>query len=251
MRLLAIDTSSNLLSIALFNDQNVIAFENSLSQMQHGVLLLPKIKELLSNNQFTAKDIDGIIIGMGPGSYTGLRIGVTAAKMWGLSQKIPVYPVSSLAVMASRVVDGSTTKKQAIVPIVDARRDSCYTAIYQGDTSGNLQALVTDTHTDWQTWLKQNETLLNQFDEVVFVGHQIATFESFVKNTLSDLSYRWVDEEAALPCMERSVHLMTEPMADIHLLSPNYAQVTLAEREWLEKKEQVEDNETLVDTTIN
>ena len=70
MRLLAIDTSSNLLSLALFNNQNIIAFENNQSQMQHGVLLLPKIKELLASNQVTAKEVDGIIIGMGPGSYT-------------------------------------------------------------------------------------------------------------------------------------------------------------------------------------
>lgn len=249
MRLLAIDTSSNLLSLALFNNQDIIAFENNQSKMQHGVLLLPKIKELLSSNQVTAKEIDGIIIGMGPGSYTGLRIGVTAAKMWAVSQNIPVYPVSSLAVMALSVEPSD--KKIAIVPIVDARRESCYTAIYQIDMTGNLNTILEDSHSDWRLWLENNASILSQYDEIVFVGHQIANFELLVKEVLPDLNYRWVDDVSALPRMERSVRLIKEPIADVDLLSPNYAQLTLAEREWLEKKEQVDGYDTLVDTTIN
>lgn len=249
MRLLAIDTSSNLLSLALFNNQDIIAFENNQSQMQHGVLLLPKIKELLASNQVSAKEVDGIIIGMGPGSYTGLRIGVTAAKMWAVSQNIPVYPVSSLAVMALSVE--SSDKKVAIVPIVDARRESCYTAIYQIDMTGNLNTILEDSHSDWRLWLENNVSILSQYDEIAFVGHQIANFEPLVKEVLPDLNYRWVDDVSALPRMERSVHLIKEPIADIDLLSPNYAQLTLAEREWLEKKEQVDGYDTLVDTTIN
>lgn len=249
MRLLAIDTSSNLLSLALFNNQDIIAFENNQSQMQHGVLLLPKIKELLASNQVSAKEVDGIIIGMGPGSYTGLRIGVTAAKMWAVSQNIPVYPVSSLAVMALSVE--SSDKKVAIVPIVDARRESCYTAIYQIDMTGNLNTILEDSHSDWRLWLENNVSILSQYDEIAFVGHQIANFELLVKEVLPDLNYRWVDDVSALPRMERSVHLIKEPIADVDLLSPNYAQLTLAEREWLEKKEQVDGYDTLVDTTIN
>lgn len=249
MRLLAIDTSSNLLSLALFNNQNIIAFENNQSQIQHGVLLLPKIKELLASNQVTAKEVDGIIIGMGPGSYTGLRIGVTAAKMWAVSQNIPVYPVSSLAVMALSVEPSD--KKVAIVPIVDARRESCYTAIYQIDMTGNLNTILEDNHSDWRLWLENNASILSQYDEIVFVGHQIANFESLVKEVLPDSNYRWVDDVSALPRMERSMGLIKEPIADIDLLSPNYAQLTLAEREWLEKKEQVDGYDTLVDTTIN
>lgn len=249
MRLLAIDTSSNLLSLALFNNQNIIAFENNQSQMQHGVLLLPKIKELLASNQVTAKEVDGIIVGMGPGSYTGLRIGVTAAKMWAVSQNIPVYPVSSLAVMALSVEPSD--KKVAIVPIVDARRESCYTAIYQIDMTGNLNTILEDSHSDWRLWLENNASILSQYDEIAFVGYQIANFELLVKEVLPDLNYGWVDDVSALPHMERSVHLIKEPIADIDLLSPNYAQLTLAEREWLEKKEQVDGYDTLVDTTIN
>ena len=249
MRLLAIDTSSNLLSLALFNNQNIIAFENNQSQMQHGVLLLPKIKELLSSNQVTAKEIDGIIIGMGPGSYTGLRIGVTAAKMWAVSQNIPVYPVSSLAVMALSV--DPSDKKVAIVPIVDARRESCYTAVYQADATEEFKTILEDSHSDWRLWLENNASILSQYDEIVFVGHQIANFEPLVKEVLPNLNYRWVDDVSALPRMERSVRLIKEPIADIDLLSPNYAQLTLAEREWLEKKEQVDGYDTLVDTTIN
>lgn len=249
MRLLAIDTSSNLLSLALFNNQNIIAFENNQSQMQHGVLLLPKIKELLASNQVTAKEVDGIIIGMGPGSYTGLRIGVTAAKMWAVSQNIPVYPVSSLAVMALSV--DPSDKKVAIVPIVDARRESCYTAIYQTDATEEFKTILEDSHSDWRLWIENNASILSQYDEIVFVGHQIENFEPLVKEVLPDLVYQWFDDVTALPRMERSVRLIKEPIADIDLLSPNYAQLTLAEREWLEKKEQVDGYDTLVDTTIN
>lgn len=249
MPLLAVDTSSDLLSVALLNKQHIATVKNNLSQSQHGVLLLPKIKELLSTENLSVNEIEGIVIGIGPGSYTGLRIGITAAKMWGVSKNIPVYPVSSLAVMAS-VVEGESDDV-VIVPIVDARRNTVYTGIYQYDKNNNLISLGPDVHSDWLSWLGENIKLLSQYQKVVFVGYHIEHLITLVKQNYNELKMEVIDSEHALPMMERAFKLIKDEVDDISLLSPNYAQLTLAEREWIEKSEQVINNEKLVDTTIN
>lgn len=127
MKILGIDTSSKFLSIALSGDKGLIAEESHLLDRSHSSLLVPKIKEMLKKNKVSISDIDGFIIGLGPGSFTGLRIGVSTAKGFGIATKKPCVGISSLDAMAL-AADGDN---KVIVPIIDAKRKKLYSAIYK------------------------------------------------------------------------------------------------------------------------
>ena len=88
--LLAIDTSTELIGIALFNGTNVLAEQTWRSKNYHTVELVPAIKEMLTKTQTKASSLTGIGVALGPGSFTGLRIGLTMANVWGWFKKIKV-----------------------------------------------------------------------------------------------------------------------------------------------------------------
>jgi tRNA threonylcarbamoyladenosine biosynthesis protein TsaB len=127
LKILGIDTSSKFLSIALSEDGNIIKEENHLLDRRHSSQLVPKIKEMLENLNFSIEDVDVFVVGLGPGSFTGLRIGVSAVKGFGLVAKKPCIGVASIDALALEAngMDGT------IVPIIDAKRGNVYSSIYE------------------------------------------------------------------------------------------------------------------------
>mgnify|MGYP001575620522 CR=1 FL=1 len=90
MKILGVDTSSKFLSIALSEDKDIIKEESHLLDRKHASELVPKIKELLKKSKVPINKVDAFIIGLGPGSFTGLRIGVSAIKGFGIASGNPV-----------------------------------------------------------------------------------------------------------------------------------------------------------------
>jgi len=99
--LLAIDTSTEWIGIALFNGTNVLAEQVWRSRNYHTVELVPAIKEMLTKTQTKASSLTGIGVALGPGSFTGLRIGLSVAKGIALGQKIPLAGIPSLEILAA------------------------------------------------------------------------------------------------------------------------------------------------------
>lgn len=126
MRILYIDTSTNYLYSALWEDNQVVESINTKLDKALSVFTLQKISELLLNHQLEPKDIDKIIVVNGPGSFTGIRVGVTIAKVYACSLKIPVTTISSLQAMALSIKKETAYK----IPIIDARRGYVYSSIY-------------------------------------------------------------------------------------------------------------------------
>ena len=125
MRYLYIDTSSSYLYSAIVEDSNLLAeikenYGQSLSEVA-----LPKIVSMFEKLKMTAKDIDKIFVVNGPGSFTGIRIGVTIAKVYAWSLKLPISTILSLEAMAV-----SSNQKKYHVPIINARRGYVFGAIY-------------------------------------------------------------------------------------------------------------------------
>ena len=125
MRYLYIDTSSSYLYSAIVEDSNLLAeikenYGQSLSEVA-----LPKIVSMFEELKMTAKDIDKIYVVNGPGSFTGIRIGVTIAKVYAWSLKLPISTILSLEAMAV-----SSNQKKYHVPIINARRGYVFGAIY-------------------------------------------------------------------------------------------------------------------------
>ena len=132
MKILAIDTSSKFLNIALGEDNFIIAEESHLLDRQHSALLVPKVKELLEKCNSNISDIDAFVIGLGPGSFTGLRIGVSSIKGFGIATKKPCVGVASIDALAMN----AAVEKATVVPVIDAKRGQVYSAIYKRKNGG-------------------------------------------------------------------------------------------------------------------
>ncbi len=129
MRILAIDTSTDFLSLAILKNEKILARFHKKAEMRHSVLLVPMIDKLLKKAKIGLKNIDCFAISIGPGSFTGLRIGVTVVKGLAYALKKPIVAVPTLDVIAWNAVKF----KGIICPVLDARKNKVYACIYKSD----------------------------------------------------------------------------------------------------------------------
>jgi tRNA threonylcarbamoyladenosine biosynthesis protein TsaB len=127
--LLAFDTSSPTVSVAVHDGADVVARLVSAETMRHGEQLTPLIDEALRQIGITARDLTAIAVGVGPGPFTGLRVGLVSARTMAYVLQIPVYGVCSLDVLAVEAVDTGTVTG-SFVAASDARRREVYLATY-------------------------------------------------------------------------------------------------------------------------
>lgn len=126
MKILCIDTSSKLCSVAILEDTrliNKIELDNGLT---HSETLMPLIKKILNDSNISLKDINLLVSDIGPGSFTGIRIGVATCKAFSDSLNIPCIGISSLEVLANNV-----KKDGLICSTINCKNDNCYFALYE------------------------------------------------------------------------------------------------------------------------
>ena len=140
-RILALDTSSDACSVALW-DQGEVLSDLRLVPRQHAQTLLPQIDELLSRAGVSLAELDAIAFGRGPGSFTGLRIAASTAQGLALAQDLPVIPVSTLEALALSAHKKYYARK--LLTLLDARMDEVYWCAWQAGPEG-LQALVPES----------------------------------------------------------------------------------------------------------
>ena len=128
MIILAVDSSSKVATVALMKNTKLLGEITLNDKKEHSVILMNIIQELLSDNNLNIDDIDGYVVSKGPGSFTGLRIGMATIKGLSFGSNKPYVSVSSLDALALSVsnFDG------IICPIMDALRNSVYTSLYKG-----------------------------------------------------------------------------------------------------------------------
>ncbi|MCH1583926.1 MAG: tRNA (adenosine(37)-N6)-threonylcarbamoyltransferase complex dimerization subunit type 1 TsaB [Flavobacteriales bacterium] len=127
--ILALETSTLSCSVALFRGEQLLgARQISEAQHVHGKELLPLIDEVLRANEITSPELQGIAVSAGPGSYTGLRIGVSTAKGIAHAHNLPLMAFDSLHVQACAAA--SEQSWTAIIAVMDARRDEVYTSSF-------------------------------------------------------------------------------------------------------------------------
>ena len=134
---LFIDTSTTNAIVALYKDISPIEIIKEENMQDISSHIMPMIDKLLKNNNVMINQINKIFVVNGPGSFTGLRIGVTIAKTMSWSLNIPVVPISSLEVLASTSFEGNY-----IIPYIDARRDYVFAGIYNKE----LDSVVNDQY---------------------------------------------------------------------------------------------------------
>jgi tRNA threonylcarbamoyladenosine biosynthesis protein TsaB len=224
MKILSIDTSNLVMGIALIEDDKTVGEVITNLKKNHSIRVMPAIHQLLEECEVKPNELDRIVVAEGPGSYTGVRIGVTIAKTLAWTLKIPLVGVSSLEVLAAngRYFDGE------ISPIFDARRGQVYTGLYS--YTEELICLEQDRITLLTDWLEQ---LKERKKKVLFLGNDLAIHKETIKYNLGDLasfgsftSYNPRPSELGLLGSNREAE-------DIHRFVPNYIRMVEAEVNWL------------------
>jgi tRNA threonylcarbamoyladenosine biosynthesis protein TsaB len=135
--LLQIETATTSCSVALAQDGVVLGFREINARNIHAEVITVYIDELVKNAGITYNAIDAVAVSCGPGSYTGLRIGVSTAKGLCFALDKPLIAVETLAAMASGAVAANTIEEGTLLcPMIDARRMEVYTAIF--DATGKV-----------------------------------------------------------------------------------------------------------------
>lgn len=217
MNYLLIDTSNQPLSVAITQDDKVLNEINTNEKTNHSVQLMPAISKVITDSQLTKEDIDAIVVAEGPGSYTGLRIGVTVAKTLAYALNAELYGVSSLKALAAT----ATEETGLIVPIFDARREAVYIGVYKNE-NGQLKQIIEDQYITIKSLLD----LLHELDEPYkFIGTDSEKLESLLDNPCIP----------NLPQAKYMQSLIDQP-TDVHQFTPNYIKVSEAERNWLNQQ---------------
>lgn len=224
MKILAIDTSNNTMSVALIDDNMVLGEITTSVKKNHSVRLMPSIDKLCLECNVKPKEIEKIVVANGPGSYTGVRIGVTVAKSLSWALSIPVTAISSLEVLAANIKED-----KYIVPIFDARRGQVYTSLFK-----NKINIKDDRIVMLEEWLKELSELN---EEIIFVGSDAFLHEELIR---AKLEKNAIFAESTLhnPRASELAFLGKDrECVDTHKLVPNYIRLAEAEANWLAQNE--------------
>lgn len=172
MKILSIETSTRVGSVAIIEDEHLIA-EYILNVVStHSERLLPSIDQILKDSQLTVRDIEGFAVSLGPGSFTGLRIGISTVQGLALAAEKGVVGVPTLDVLAHNLM----FTRLLVCPLLDARKGEVYTALYQGDGSGRLEKLTPDLA------IKPEELLTRIKEPVIFLGDGVEAYRDTLRS---------------------------------------------------------------------
>lgn len=138
MRILAIDTASEQLSIAIGSDTSVDAAFNVASDRRHVEALVPAIRVAMDNLGLGVHDLSAVAVDVGPGLFTGMRVGLATAHVLASLADIPVVGVDSLSTVArgvARIAPGELDEAEIVVPVLDARRGQVYWSMFRNTYS--------------------------------------------------------------------------------------------------------------------
>jgi len=222
---LTIDTSNHVLGVALMKGNTVIGeFVTNLAK-NHSVRLMPAVDQLMKEVGASPEQLDKIIVAKGPGSYTGVRIGLTTAKTLAWALDIPVVGVSSLKALAYQ----GRFYNSVVCPFFDARRGLVYTGLYEWQA--NDMVAVQDEQNilmnDWLTELSSRE------QEILFLSPNIDNFRDVIQERLGDLAIIPEDMFHIAKPSDLALAGNQQESESTHHLTPNYLRLAEAEANWI------------------
>lgn len=228
MKVLAIDTSTFVMSIGIVDGDKVLGEVITNLNKNHSVRLMPAIVALMKDAGVQPKELERIVVAHGPGSYTGVRIGVTTAKTLAWSLGIPLVGVSSLEVLAQngRYFNG------VVAPIFDARRGQVYTGLYQSE-AGVMTNIIEDQICLIKDWANQ---LATNYQNVLILGNDLSIHKPVIKELAEKIQFGSLSDHNPRPSELAKLGIEKDPCADIHQFTPNYIRLAEAEVNWLAKQ---------------
>lgn len=229
---LGLDTSTKVASIAVIDEEKIIG-EYSLSKdMSHSEKLMPMIKEVLDNIDLKIEDIDLYTVAVGPGSFTGLRIGITTVKSFSHLFNRPIIGVSTLESLAYNFSGNHAT----IMPMLDARRDRVYTALYKFK-----DCEITEIEGSQILEIENLKEKLKEFDKITVNGNGSIVYKEEIRSQLGDRVYfgsLGQNITRAASIAELGLKKYNEGKRDDPFtLIPEYIRATKAERDLKEKSQ--------------
>jgi len=179
MLILAIDTSTKSASIALLRDSDILSEIFVNLDVNHSVVLLPALDHLLRLSCIEPGEIDLFACTMGPGSFTGLRVGASTIKGLALATGRPIAGVSTLEALACNI-PGSEIP---VCPMLDAKKDQVYTALYRTGRDYTLEKIESERVTDVRGFLQCID------EEVIFLGDGAVKYAGLISEMLPGKSY--------------------------------------------------------------
>lgn len=226
MKVLGIDTSTRVATISIIDEEGVIG-EYSLSKdMSHSEKLMPMVEEVLKNIDLKVKDIDLFAVGLGPGSFTGLRIGLASIKSFAHLFNKPIIGVSTLESLAYNMYLTSGL----IVPMLDARRDRVYTGLYRFNSS-SLKELEGSQILE----IKDIKSKLGAYEKIVVNGEGSLKYKEEIESALGEkVNFASLGQNMsrATSICELALKKYKEGKRDdFYTLTPDYIRPSQAERE--------------------
>ncbi len=180
IHLLSIHTATETAIVSLLSDEKILGTLTNHEPREHAAFLHIAIKELLDRHNVNAKDLNAIGVTSGPGSYTGIRVGLASAKGLSFALKIPLVMFTSLEAMAVSAIEIVSDTKAYYCPMIDARRMEVFTAVYNYDLEEIISpcAMILNESSFFET-LKNHKMFFsgrgaNKFQKII--NHTNATF---------------------------------------------------------------------------
>ena len=215
-KILNIDTSSSICSVAVSIDGEIVVGYESAKQMDHSTSLAPFVKKCLDYLRDHQMQLDSIAVSFGPGSYTGLRIGLSLAKGIAFGLDKPLIAISTLEIMAVRAIFSYNefSGEELIIPMIDARRMEVYTGVY----NSALQKISPEAA------IILNEDSFKELEnqsKILFIGDGTEKFKPFYQ----DINAVWLGPGMAhakymAPLAEK--YYKEKKFSDVAYTVPNY-----------------------------
>ena len=200
------DTSSDLLKVSLIKDDKIIFDKELHTKNDHSSYLVPTIDEAFKSNNIDFKELDEIIVGNGPGSFTGTRISIAVAKTYAFSFNIPVYMISSLEEL---IYDNDGY--DFYVPIIEEKKDNLYFSIFDKDK----KRVMDDTYSSTEYMYKKLEELGGKILLISLSNKEYEKYDT-IKASINALN------------IMKNIDVNNEKV-NPHLLKPNYIKKIEAE----------------------
>lgn len=233
MKILAFDSTAKTASVAVSDGKKTLASYNVDNGLTQSELLLPMAEAMLKNLGLTFSDIDAYAVNVGPGSFTGVRIGVSLVKGLAFGKNTPCIPVSTLESLAEnlRGIEG------ILVPVMDARRAQVYTAIFRSNKE-RIERLTEDEALPFSTLYERLNEFKGEKIYLVGDGYSVAS-KALAESGLMQLMKTpeiLIAQNAASTAKVAYEKYKNGEYTDDKTLSPVYLRMPQAERERLDKE---------------
>lgn len=218
-----IETATDVCSAAISRDGAIISAERIDEPRQQASRLAPLIQKVLQESGLTAKELAAVAVSSGPGSYTGLRTGVSTAKGICFGAGVPLIGIDTLTVSAYGVLDRATEPDTLIVPMIDARRMEVYTACFDhnGQRLTEIEAKVLEPGTF--------APMFEKYSRLIFTGDGASKYESVLPEEFRSRSlFVPRNPDAADMVLPATAALKEKRLEDVAYFEPFYLKEFIA-----------------------